>query len=868
MDFYCEECQLCNGSRNFAPKHPLLFGRGCIDKPLLFVGQNPGAEEDDVGKVFVGPSGKLLINVIKDIGINEEIVHYTNVVKCRTLNNREPTTTEVKCCLPILLQELERLQPKVIVPLGSLACKALGGSAITQVRGTILETRSHIPMIPTYHPAYILRYPQHLKAFCDDIRVAYEVYQGRTFGQLPKYLVVKSQEDESVLSTYLNTDKVVAVDIETKTLDPFSNDAKILCIAFCHTKGTAVVVPLRHKDNPNVDTPHYHRCVEIIKAFLCDITKKKIFHNAMFDVEYLQHHICQEKSIVGVVGDTMIKHYLAVSEEEEHGLKSLALRYTDMGNYDKEVDSFLEGIPTTQRDYEKYIPYDTLLQYNGADTDATIKINSVFDEYIRQWNLSFTYSFVVELVMTLQEVEASGFKLDITEAQIQTLELEEQEKLLLQKLDAIPEVQQAKELRIRDYTMRGQPIPSWSYNSVQALRVLYFDVLHMPLQKETSKGNPCLDAEVLQCYVAEGDPVSSTLCEYRAIRKQLSMYSSDKVSSWLSDDGLVHPQFLPHVTVTGRLASRNPNFQNFPRDGKAKRMIVSRWEDGLVVEADYKQNELRGLAHYSKEPQLINAFLTNMDPHTEGAKQTFNYDDASWKELKVTNIEKAKHLRFLYKLIVFGVMYGRGAKSVAEDLWDAAGKPKGGPTQFEFDARSKIDLFFSKNKRVASWIDRQHARAMRDGFIRTRFGRVRRLDTIRSSDEGVVAEAMRQAVNTQLQTWSSDVTVIALMRIKKFLHIMKWPAIIFGTVHDSIVFDVRAPYLFETICVVHYIMSRPPRPLVVPLVPDFGVGSSWGEKQELDFSVGIEQWYNSKPEYLSLLEEITKDTFPIFDDEC
>jgi DNA polymerase len=155
----CVQCaHLARSRRN------VVFGVGDIHSPLLFVGEAPGADEDLAGEPFVGKAGQLLTKIIQTMGLDRDRVYIANILKCRpdtpgqTAGNRKPTPTEMATCLPYLLEQIRILQPKVIVALGATAVEGLFGKCdgITRLRGTWLSFRG-VPVMPTYHPAYLLR---------------------------------------------------------------------------------------------------------------------------------------------------------------------------------------------------------------------------------------------------------------------------------------------------------------------------------------------------------------------------------------------------------------------------------------------------------------------------------------------------------------------------------------------------------------------------------------------------------------------------------------------------------------------------------------------------------------------------------------
>ena len=155
----CRKCAHLAASRK-----NVVFGVGDIHSPLMFVGEAPGADEDEQGEPFVGKAGQLLTRIIQTMGFAREAVYIANILKCRpdtpgqTKGNRKPTPEEMQTCLPYLLAQLDIIEPKVIVALGATAVEGLLGKSggITRLRGHWQEFRG-VPVMPTYHPAYLLR---------------------------------------------------------------------------------------------------------------------------------------------------------------------------------------------------------------------------------------------------------------------------------------------------------------------------------------------------------------------------------------------------------------------------------------------------------------------------------------------------------------------------------------------------------------------------------------------------------------------------------------------------------------------------------------------------------------------------------------
>lgn len=161
----CKRCKLGSGRTH------LVFGEGSPRARLVFVGEGPGREEDEVGLPFVGEAGRLLTKIIQAMGLSREEVYICNVVKCRPPRNRDPEEDEVETCLPFLKEQLKLIRPEVICALGRVAAQALLGREfkITSERGHWYSFMD-ISLMPTYHPAYLLRNPSAKRQVWEDVQ--------------------------------------------------------------------------------------------------------------------------------------------------------------------------------------------------------------------------------------------------------------------------------------------------------------------------------------------------------------------------------------------------------------------------------------------------------------------------------------------------------------------------------------------------------------------------------------------------------------------------------------------------------------------------------------------------------------------------
>ena len=170
----CTRCKLCTLGRS-----QVVFGVGHPRARLMFVGEAPGEDEDKKGEPFVGRAGQLLTKIIEAIGLTRDQVYIANVIKCRPPGNRNPEPDEVAACEPFLFRQVDVIQPRVIVPLGKFAAQCLLKSMepITKLRGRQFDYRGAV-LIPTFHPAYLLRNPSAKREVWEDMKKVRAILQG------------------------------------------------------------------------------------------------------------------------------------------------------------------------------------------------------------------------------------------------------------------------------------------------------------------------------------------------------------------------------------------------------------------------------------------------------------------------------------------------------------------------------------------------------------------------------------------------------------------------------------------------------------------------------------------------------------------
>jgi DNA polymerase len=173
----CRRCKLWEGRTN------IVFGQGDPDAVLMFVGEGPGRDEDIQGVPFVGRAGQLLTKIIEAIDLGREDVYIANIIKCRPPQNRDPETDEVAACMPFLMKQIETIHPQIICTLGAVATRNLLGikTPVSKIRGSFqrLDHAGGVMVMPTFHPAYLLRDPSKKRDAWEDMKKVRDLY--RTF---------------------------------------------------------------------------------------------------------------------------------------------------------------------------------------------------------------------------------------------------------------------------------------------------------------------------------------------------------------------------------------------------------------------------------------------------------------------------------------------------------------------------------------------------------------------------------------------------------------------------------------------------------------------------------------------------------------
>src|SRR5216117_961359 len=348
----------------------------------------------------------------------------------------------------------------------------------------------------------------------------------------------------------------------------------------------------------------------------------------------------------------------------------------------------------------------------------------------------------------------------------------------------------------------------FNINSPRQLGDVLFNKLNLPKPVKYGKGKTISTAvDVLETLSGTHEAPRLVL-EYRQLAKLKSTYVDALPVLLNSTSGRLHTTFSQTGTATGRLSSANPNLQNIPIRTELGREIRAAFtaEPGhVILAADYSQIDLRLLAHFSKDPLLVEAYRRGDDIHTLTASQVFGVPP-----LMVTS----EHRRQA-KVVNFGIVYGLSPFGLSQNL--------GIETS---EAKRYIDAYFEKYRGVRAFIDRTLDETRREGRVKTLVGRIRPIPDINSKNFNLRGFAERTAVNTPLQGTAADLIKLAMIRIDAMIRERRMRSRMTLQVHDELVFEVPEAEIDAVKSLVREQMENV-HPLTVPLLIEIGVGKNW-----------------------------------------
>jgi len=571
-----------------------------------------------------------------------------------------------------------------------------------------------------------------------------------------------------LLLTDLKKARLVAIDTETKSLE----DKTLVGFSIAYDKETVMYVPVRDKVLNNMPLEEAKNLLQFI-IDNCIV----VFHNSSFDLPTL-YKFGIDISKCYSIHDTLIMANI-INENMRHGLKSLVKKYFNytMTEYKEICGTGLKQIPFSKAPKNK-------VKYACDDAYYTLKLYSLLEtELLKDREIEYVYTKIERpLLHVIANMHSNGIMIDakkvyeLTEYCKKKVELNETKLKLL--------------------------IGDINFNSSKQLKEYFIDKRNMPVIKQSKKtGAPSVDKEVLEKY-AEDNAEAKLLLEYRKYNKILTTFMPAlKPVKWdlKTYRGKIYPSFNQSGTVSGRFSSSRPNMQNIPRADKLgiRQAIVA--DDGhILIGADYSQIELRVLAHFSKDLNLMKAYAEKKDIH----QMTADACGIGRQEAKTVN---------------FGLVYGMRNKTLAKQIKVSA-----------TEAQQYIDRYFNMYPGVKEFWQQSEEQFINQGYVKTWSGRKRRRSQFFSTkDDFEKGGEIRSAINAIIQGSAADLIKMAMVLM--YSRLKEFDARIISTVHDEVIVSCPVKYANSCFTIVKSSMLKAGKNLSVPVEVDCKFGRTWEE---------------------------------------
>lgn len=624
-----------------------------------------------------------------------------------------------------------------------------------------------------------------------------------------RYDIIKSfSQVKRLVKACLKTG-IASVDFETNAEGIYNKTFKPTILSVTFQVGSGVSIPLCHHEYEN---PHWKRWLKYFGRKVVENPNiTKVGWNLKFDLQIFELYGIYVR---GTVLDGMLMKYL-LNEEKPNDLKSMVRRYLpEHGDYEK-AEKF-DKIPWDKK------PLEPLCKYGCQDTDYTLRLAMFFESKLIEIGM---YPLFRHLIMpasrVLQHAEKTGLYLDrkfnqellesykpkIEQATSNCLNLPRVKKFSrwlvqeriskylasieseLEDLDyhnpkdarkIASREQKISNIRAGVFTTKkelgltrevnlGSPIdlPLLLYSK----KGFNFPVIKYTKDKKTNRDTdkPSTDEDTLvELRLTVKDPESpkaiflDNLLELRGLKKMYTTY----IEGWhdkVQDDDRIHGQFKIIGTTSGRLSSSEPNLQQIPKtsvDANIKKQLVAP-KGKLYMALDYSQAELRIMAHLSGDETYLEAFAKGQDPHLAIAAKKYgvSYEEANkaYSDEQHPDYKLWKNRRKQAKQICFGIIYGIQKKLLAVKLSD----PKAGIIVTPDEAQQQLNEFFQEHPKIKKFMINQEKVLIKHGYIKSLFGRKRRLPQVYSDNEQEAAYAVRLSVNMPCQSAASDMNLFA-----------------------------------------------------------------------------------------------------------
>ena len=432
----------------------------------------------------------------------------------------------------------------------------------------------------------------------------------------------------------------------------------------------------------------------------------------------------------------------------------------------------------------RYVCFSSFVKDGKENVFEFFKLKEDFEKEIEAKKVDYIfYKIELPLVDVLADMEEEGFKVDES------------------ALDEIDEKisQEIGEIEARIFAEAGE---KFNINSPKQVAEILFDKLKIVPYNNKKRSTSFAILDELRFE----HEIVNDIIRYRKLYKLKSTYINVYKELIKTRGDVIHTIFNQTLTNTGRLSSSEPNMQNIPtRDEEGRnlrKIFVSKFNDGLIVSADYSQIELRLLANMADEKSMIEAYQHGVDIHTKTASEIFN--------VPIDKVTSA--MRRDAKAVNFGIIYGISDFGLSQNIKTTRNK-----------AKEYIDSYFERYPNIQNFMNKNIEFAKEHGYAKTDFGRIRMIPELKSSNFNVRKFGERVAMNMPLQGTASD--IIKLAMIATFRELKNFESHIILQVHDELVIDVKKEELSKVVDIVKRCMENV-KAYAVPLVVNVGVGKT------------------------------------------
>jgi len=634
-------------------------------------------------------------------------------------------------------------------------------SSITEYNGKIIDDK----FLALINPGIIKFRPEAKKSFEEALESIHGFVSGelvqKTIGEDKCYGIQDTEQLHKFLEDALSAPyDFIGLDSETSAL--YCRDGYMLGFSLSYEP----------EHGAYISTECIDEKAERLMQTLFD-KKRVVFHNAKFDLQWFQYHFNFK---FPHFEDTMLMHYMFDENPGTHGLKTLAIKHTDYGDYEAELEKWIAdyrkrtGILKESFSWD-LVPFDVMKNYAAMDAVVTFLLFQKFEAALsKNEKLMWVYkNILLEGCRFLVSVEDNGVPFDLDRLEMAQSIMQKDIDAAVEKLNSYPEVKAF-------ISAKG----GFNPNSTVQLRSLLFDYVGLaPTGKKTGTGADSTDAESLG-KLANDHPIPELILEIRQKVKIKTTYL-DKIIPALDRDGRLRTNFNLHGTTSGRLSSSGKlNMQQLPRDNPAVKGCIRAKEGNKIVAMDLTTAEVYCAAVLAKDKSLMKVFQDGGNFHSTIAKQVFR--------LPCEVDDVAEHYtaeRQQAKAVTFGIMYGAGPAKISEQVTKDSGKYFS-PSE----AKQTIDDYFEAFPNLRRWLNDVKAFIQANGFIYSFFGRKRRLPNAFSNDKGIASHEVRSGVNSLVQSVASDVNLLGAIDMQKYIEKTGMKAKIFALVHDSVLAEV------------------------------------------------------------------------------